>query len=125
MTIKTNRQLRQTYDEINSWYFEGTLPKVPIKFKSKRGRLADTTFEKIKGRYIAKKITIDKKMKRSSRTTLLSLIHEMMHVKLTHGITNKKRIIHCKIPGIKQQNTHPWAMEVRRLAKAGLFDWLI
>lgn len=124
MKISSNEDLQKHFRQINEWYFDSKLPDVPVRFgRPYQNCLASTTFSN-KGSRVYRAVEIIIKRSRGSRTMLLSLAHEMMHVKFTSGITNKKNIVRCKIPN-RNPSEHPWSKEVRRLAKAGLFDWLI
>lgn len=120
----TMRELRQYYMDINRGYFDGKLPKgFDLRFGNPRERktgkrlLGITTF--LGNEPIEMIIRMDHKI-----GVLLTLIHEMIHTKfVTTGRTGKK--YDCHSPKKGPWGNTPWAKEVRRLARIGLFDFLI
>lgn len=122
MSKQTNKDLWELYGDINDDFFDGMLP-FPKKIRFGRpqtGSCAHTVFNSKSGFPV--EIVIEKAS--ANRMEIVSLIHEMIHVKFyVEGKRGKK--YDCSPPDKGCWKNRPWAKEVRRLAKNGLFDWLV
>lgn len=97
------------YDWANEKYFEYKLPYVPVGFyKEKNMDYYGCSFTPVKAKYVHT-IALNPKFKEWSKVVKITILHEMIHVKLNgrggHGPRFQK--------------------ELRRLVKAGAFNqWL-
>jgi hypothetical protein len=103
----TNAKLERLYRYYNRKYFGGKLPVVKVKFTDlidKYGAVGNTHYEA----RVPEMILIDKTLRRWNITARLTLLHEMVHVKLPY------KIVHGKM----------FEKEMRRLARLGAFTGL-
>ena len=122
MRVLTNEDLKITYDNLNSWFFSNRLPKnLPIRFGKPHGKShASTWFEK--DSHAPAKVVL--RNFKDGRFNAMLLIHEMIHIKFHTTMRYQKRF-GCRPPARGCWSKAPWAKEVRRLARLGLFDWLV
>jgi hypothetical protein len=102
---QTNADLKRYYRTANRLYFHNALPKdLPVRFAKLRG-LGVT---RVLNGSIPVVMEISGDLRRTSSLTILTVLHEMLHVEKP------------------QHKGHDWRFDKRmlRLAKAGAFDGL-
>lgn len=100
----TNKDLKHWYKHYNKKFWQNRLPDIPVRFANTGKNWGQTHFEGHEPAYIE----ISREAKKSRAVSLMTLLHEQVHVFLPD------RIIH----GPK------FEAEMLRLAKAGAFKGL-
>jgi hypothetical protein len=121
----TNEWLTQYYTAFNADYFQTKLPAIWVCFSKRisRGSCALTEFAKGTNRPIGIRVNALYQKLGFARDIKVTLLHEMLHVKLGMGADPKRHS--CDRNSPIEKKSHRWRKEVRKLAALGAFDYLI